>query len=47
MRFKSYVKKQSGNYINILRSDRGKEYNSREFYQFCEDEDVKRQLTPG
>lgn len=45
MRFKSFFKKQSGNCIKILRSDRGKEYNLREFYWFCEEEGVKRQLT--
>ncbi|KAK0594583.1 hypothetical protein LWI29_036706 [Acer saccharum] len=44
-KFKSFVEKQSGNYIKILRSDRGKEYNSREFDKFCEDEGVERQLT--
>ena len=44
-RFKAYVEKQSGRQIKVLRSDRGKEYNSREFDQFCEDEGIERQLT--
>ena len=46
-KFKSFVDKQSGNYIKILRSDRSKEYNSREFDMFCEGKSVERQLTIG
>ena len=44
-KFKVFVEKQSGHFIKVLRSDRGKEYTSREFDQFCEDEGVERQLT--
>ncbi|KAG6484843.1 hypothetical protein ZIOFF_053368 [Zingiber officinale] len=44
-KFKSLVEKQSGCFIKILRSDRGKEYTSKEFHNFCEDEGVERQLT--
>ena len=46
-RFKSMVEKQSGHHIKTLRNDNGKEYNSKEFDKFCEDEGVKRQLTVG
>ena len=46
-KFKNYVEKQSGHYIKVLRSDRGKEYTSNKFNKFCEDEGVERQLTVG
>ena len=46
-RFKSMVEKQSGHYIKTLRSDNDKEYNSKGFDKFCEDESVKRQLIVG
>lgn len=46
-RFKTFVEKQSGRYIKVLRSDRGKEYNSRKFDKFCADEGIERQLTVG
>ena len=46
-KFKSFVDKQSRNYIKILKSDKSKEYNSREFDKFCKDESVERQLTIG
>ncbi|KAL8117736.1 hypothetical protein AgCh_015569 [Apium graveolens] len=46
-KFKKFVEKQSGCYIKVLRSDRGKEYTSREFSKFCEDEGIDRQLTVG
>jgi len=44
-KFKALVEKQNGKQIKVLRSDRGKEYTSREFDKFCEDEGIKRQLT--
>jgi hypothetical protein len=44
-KFKCLVEKQSGYFIKVLRSDRGKEYTSNQFYKFCEDEGVERQLT--
>ena len=44
-KFKSFVEKQSGCYIKTLRSDRGMEYTSSQFGNFCEDEGVERQLT--
>jgi hypothetical protein len=36
-KFKNFVEKQTGSFIKILRSDQGKEYNSKEFDKFCED----------
>ena len=41
-KFKKFVEKQSGYCIKTLRSDRGKEYTSNVFQEFCEDEGVKR-----
>ena len=46
-KFKNFVEKQSGHFIKVLRSDRGKEYNSNEFDKFCEDEGVEHQQTVG
>ena len=46
-KFKNYVKKQRGHHIKVLRSDRGKEYNYKEFDKFCDDEGVEHQLTVG
>lgn len=46
-KFKNFVEKQSGHVIKVLRSDRGKEYNSNEFDRFCEDEGVEHQQTVG
>ena len=46
--FKSYkalVEKEVGNPIKVLRTDRGGEYNSHEFENFCENHGIKRQLT--
>ena len=46
--FKSYkalVEKEVGNPIKVLRTDRGGEYNSHEFSNFCENHGIKRQLT--
>ena len=44
-KFKALAENQSGKRIKVLRSDRGKEYTSREFERFCEDEGIERQLT--
>ncbi|XP_058110887.1 uncharacterized protein LOC131253765 [Magnolia sinica] len=46
--FKSYkvmVEKEAGCSIQVLRTDRGGEYNSYKFTNFCEEHDIKRQLT--
>ncbi|KAK2991725.1 hypothetical protein RJ640_004253 [Escallonia rubra] len=45
-KFKCLVEKQSGCFIRVLiRSDKGKEYTSNEFHNFCEDERLERQIT--
>ncbi|KAL2498042.1 Uncharacterized protein Adt_23592 [Abeliophyllum distichum] len=46
-KFKIFVEKQSGHFIKVLRSDNSKEYTSKEFDKFCQDEGVERQLTIG
>ena len=43
--FKNLVEKETGMYIKCLRTDRGGEFNSREFKEFCKRSDIKRQLT--
>ena len=44
-RFKAMVEKESGKRIKILRSDRGGEYKSNEFLEFCRINGIKRQFT--
>ena len=44
-KFQMMVERQSGQLIKVLRSDRGGEYNSKEFEKFCEDIGLQRQLT--
>ena len=43
--FKSGIEKQSGLRIKCLRTDRGGEFTSSEFNEFCKDSGIKRQLT--
>ncbi|CAL5408817.1 unnamed protein product [Camellia sinensis] len=43
--YKALVEKEVGNAIQTLRTDRGGEFNSREFANFCEMHGIKRQLT--
>ena len=43
--FKNLVEKQSGYYIKVLRTDRGGEYISREFFNFCKDHGIHKQFT--
>lgn len=43
--FKSLVEKETGSYIKCLRTDRGGEFTSQEFNQFCKENGIKRQLT--
>ncbi|XP_028208293.1 uncharacterized protein LOC114391484 [Glycine soja] len=40
-KFKALAENQSGKQIKVLRSDRGKEYTSREFERFCEDKGIE------
>lgn len=44
-RFKVLTEKEVGESICCLRTDRGGEFNSQEFKQFCEDHGISRQLT--
>jgi len=43
--FKSLVEKETGSCIKSLRTDRGGEFTSQEFDQFCKENGIKRQLT--
>ncbi|KAK1431533.1 hypothetical protein QVD17_07993 [Tagetes erecta] len=43
--FKAMVEKESGKSIKVLRSDRGGEFCSKAFDQFCEDNGIKRERT--
>ena len=43
--FKAFVEKQTGLFIKCLRTDRGGEYNSIAFKEFCKAHGIKRQLT--
>ncbi|CAL2258040.1 unnamed protein product [Prunus armeniaca] len=45
--FKTRVEKESGKYIQILRTNRGGEFNSHNFASFCELHGIWRQLTAG
>ncbi|MCH80155.1 copia-type polyprotein [Trifolium medium] len=44
-KFRSMVEKESGSAICCLRTDRGGEFNSSEFKEYCEENGIKRQLT--
>jgi len=44
-KFKKLVENQSGNQIQILRSDNGKEYISKNFNLFCEEVGIEHPLT--
>jgi transposase InsO family protein len=43
--FKALVEKDSGCMIQSLRTDRGGEYTSNEFNEYCSKHGIKRQLT--
>jgi transposase InsO family protein len=43
--FKALIENLSERKINILRSDNGGEYISKEFVKFCKDVGIKRELT--
>lgn len=43
--FKNLVEKETGLFIKCLRTDRGGEFNSEEFNNFCKQNGIKRQLT--
>ena len=41
-RFKAFVERESGYYIKALRSDRGGEFTSKEFRDFCNNNGIRR-----
>ena len=43
--YKSCVEKETGSYIRCLRTDRGGEFTSHEFTNFCKENGIRRQLT--
>ena len=43
--YKTYVEKEIGAYITCLRTDRGGEFTSNEFGEFCQSQGIGRQLT--
>lgn len=43
--FKKLVEKETGMFIKCLRTDRGWEFNSKEFNEFCKQHGIQRQLT--
>nr|DAD41107.1 TPA_asm: hypothetical protein HUJ06_015430 [Nelumbo nucifera] len=43
--YKSCVEKETGSYIMCLHTDRGGEFTSQEFDEFCKENGIKRQLT--
>ena len=43
--FKSMVENESDRFIKVLRSDRGGEYMSNEFMEFCQFHGIKIQFT--
>ena len=44
-KFKAAVEKESGYQIKAMRSDRGGEFTSKEFLEFCEANGIRRPLT--
>lgn len=43
--FLAFVKRQSGQKLKIIRTDRGGEFVSKEFYSFCSNHGIKHELT--
>lgn len=44
-KFKALVEKQSGKSVKALRTDRGGEFLSQKFDEFCEENGIRRELT--
>lgn len=44
-KFKAAVEKESGRVIKAMRTDRGGEFTSKEFQEFCEENGIRRPLT--
>ena len=45
MSFKIHVEKETNSFIRMLRTDRGGEFTSQEFINFCDVNGIQRQLT--
>ena len=46
-KFKALVEKQKGCSIKTIRSDRGGEYTSQKFEEYCKNEGIQKHLTSG
>ena len=44
-KFKVMVEKETGRHIKVVRSDRGGEYTSMAFMEYCEEQGIRRFLT--
>jgi len=44
-KFKAGVEKESGRQIKAMRTDRGGEFTSKEFQEFCEENGIRRPVT--
>ena len=44
-KFKTLMENQSGKKVKALRTDRGGEFLSKEFIEYCEEAGIKRELT--
>ena len=44
-RYKACVEKETGAYLKCLRTDRGGEFNLKEFEEFCKENGITKQLT--
>ena len=43
--FKALIENQKGKILKVLRSDRGGEFSSRDFKEFCDKHGIKREYT--
>ena len=44
-KYRMEVERQLGRNIKVLRTDRGKEYNSKEFESYCQEHEIRRYMT--
>ena len=44
-KYRAEVERQLGRNIKVLRTDRGGEYNSKEFNLYCQEHGIKRHMT--
>jgi transposase InsO family protein len=44
-KFKVMVEKETGRHIKVVRSDRGDEYTSTAFMEYCEEQGIRKFLT--